>query len=144
MRSNASRDERALASLRAPSNARNAPRTAGRRCRRGAAASRSRRPAAQPPPLPLPSRPEGWPLPPHKPTNRALCRCLLLPVAACCILALCGAKDNTALMVLLLMLPYNNLLTADTTTPITLHCMACLLEAWPVQRVFPRSETRHC
>merc|ERR550532_2517596 len=47
-------------------------------------------------------------------------------------------------MVLLLMLPYNNLLTADTTTPITLHCMACLLEAWPVQRVFPRSARQRC
>ena len=45
------------------------------------------------------------------------------------------------LMVLLLMLAYNNLLTADTTTPTSLHCMACLLEAWPVQGVLPRSET---
>ena len=48
------------------------------------------------------------------------------------------------LMVLLLMLPKNNLLcTADATTPTPLHCMACLLEAWPVQGVLPRSETRH-
>ena len=45
------------------------------------------------------------------------------------------------LMVLLLMLPDNNLVTADTTTPTSLHCMACLLEAWPVQGVLPRSET---
>ena len=40
-------------------------------------------------------------------------------------------------LLLMLMLAYNNFLTADPTTPTSLHCMACLLEAWPVQGVLP-------
>ena len=46
-------------------------------------------------------------------------------------------EASMLLLVLLLMLPYNNLITANTTATTSLHCVACLLKAWPVKGVLP-------